>query len=239
MRMRYDFEPACTTRRVTLARAKNTDRSEARRRARVAARAANVDRAEAQAEPQLEPVAEEPRQPLFTPPRIREDVRLLPELFRTRRALWIPVIILLVGFVATLALYTGSVPAELTVPVEMYIQFFFFPQALFTFFLAGFLAPRASYLIGFLLGVLNAVLWAVLIIGLRISVVANVDPVAVTANFLLIGVIYGTLAAAFAAWYRNFLRRMSDRGRLRRAEREAQERARRRDERRAARRPAG
>ena len=192
------------------------------------------DPAEEAAEP-----APEPRQPLFTPPRFREDVRLLPEIFRTRRALWIPVILLIVGFFATLAFYRGWLPESVAGPVELYIQFFFFPQALFTFFLAGFLAPRASYLVGFLLGLLNGVLWAILIVGLGIAVIAEMDPLLVAGNFLVIGVVYGTLSAAFAAWYRNFLRRMSNRSRASRAQREAQERARRRDERRAQRRPTG
>jgi hypothetical protein len=237
--MRYDLQPGLQHEEITLARAKNTERAAARRRARAAARAADRAADREPVETQPEPAAEEPRQPIFTPPRFREDVRLLPQLFRTRRALWIPVIILLVGFVLTFAFYRGMVPVELAVPVEMYIQFFFFPQALFTFFLAGFLAPRASYLIGFLMGVLNAALWAVLLFGLDIAFEAGMEPTMVAANFLMIGVIYGTLAAAFAAWYRNFLRRMSERGRARRAAREAEERARRRDERRSARRPAG
>lgn len=233
--MRYDADPP-QTRRMTLARAKNTERSAARRRARAAARAAGQEPEE---EVAPETLVQEPRPPLFTPPRVREDLRALPGMFRTRRALWIPVIILLVGFVATFAFYRDMVPAELAGPVEMYIQFFFFPQALFTFFLAGFLAPRASYLVGLLLGLFNAALWAILIFGLGVAIEPGIDPYVVASNFLLIGVLYGTLAAAFAAWYRNFLRRMSDRGRARRAELEARERARRRDERRTARRPAG
>lgn len=237
--MRYDS--AHDTRRSPLARAKNTERSAARRRARAAARA-QLLAADTDSDDIGEDVGEsapEPRQPFFTPPRFREDVRLLPQIFRSRRALWIPVVLLAVGFFATLAFYRGWLPESLAAPVELYIQFFFFPQALFTFFLAGFLAPRASYLIGFLLGLLNGVLWTILILGMNIAVIAEMDPVLVAGNFLVIGVVYGTLSAAFAAWYRNFLRRMSNRSRASRAQREAQDRARRRDERRAARRPTG
>ena len=57
------------------------------------------------------------------------------------------------------------------------------------------------------------------------------EPIYVVGNMLLYGVVYGTLAAAFAAWYRDFLRGMQDRGKQRRAEQEAKERDRRRDER--------
>lgn len=155
-----------------------------------------------------------------------------------------PVALLLVGFVLAYLLYVEVVPADLVELAGLYIQFFFWPTGLFTFFIAGFLAPRAAYLIGFLLGVLNGLLWAVLIYfgtTLPVSVeptepAAPTDPFTAAMNVFVVSILTGTLAAAFAAWYRNFLRQMQERGKQRRAEREAQERAKRRDERRAARR---
>jgi hypothetical protein len=188
--------------------------------------------------------AEEPRRPLFTPPNLREDIRFLPQMFRTRKLLWVPVLLLLVGFLLTYLAYLEQIPAELAAPVELYIQFFFVPYGLFTFFIGGFLAPRASYLVGFLLGLLNGVLWSILIFfGTTLPTAAPdptqpvADPGTAASQVLLVAVLYGTLAAAFAAWYRNFLRQMQERGKQRRADREAQERAKRRDERRAAKRP--
>jgi hypothetical protein len=227
---------------ITLARAKNTERAAARRRARAAARAA--EREELEEQPEEAVAAEEPRQPMFTPPRFREDLRALPRMFRERRALWIPVILLVVGFALLYAYASNAVPPDLEGPVLMYVQFFFVPTGLFTFFLGGFLATRASYLVGFLLGLLNGLLWLALIALDRSGVPGStegMEPIGTGAivQLFVYALIYGTLAAAFAGWYRNFLRRMSERGRARRAEREAQERARRRDERRQARRPAG
>lgn len=154
-----------------------------------------------------------------------------------------PFILLLVGFGLTYLTYIEQLPAGLVGLAETYIQFFFVPYGLMTFFIGGFLAPRASYLIGFLLGVVDGGLWAILIfIGTTLPAPSGEAAVATTAvdaatQVMLIAVLYGTLAAAFAAWYRSFLRDMQERGRQRRAEREAQERAKRRDERRAAKRP--
>jgi hypothetical protein len=187
--------------------------------------------------------ATEPRKPLFTPPNVRKDLRSLPALFRERRLLWLPVILLVVGFALTYLTYAEQIPAELAGPVELYIQFFFVPYGLFTFFIAGFIAPRSAYLIGLLLGLLNGLLWTVLIyIGTTLPTVEPaeplppVDPFTASSQVVLVAVLYGMLAAAFASWYRNFLRQMQERGRQRRADREAQERAKRREERRASRR---
>jgi threonine/homoserine/homoserine lactone efflux protein len=158
--------------------------------------------------------------------------------------LWLPVVLLLVGFALTYLTYLEQIPADLAGPVELYIQFFFVPYGLFTFFIAGFIAPRAAYLIGFLLGLLNGLLWTILIfVGTTLPTLQDptepapvVDPITAAGQVVLVAMLYGTLAAAFASWYRNFLRQMQERGRQRRADREAQERAKRREERHAARR---
>lgn len=52
---------------------------------------------------------------------------------------------------------------------------------------------------------------------------------------LAIGMIYGTLAAALASWYREFLRGMQERGKQNRANKEVDERAKRAAERQEAR----
>src|SRR3954447_20468563 len=81
---------------------------------------------------------------LFQWPDIRADVRGLPDMFRTRRLLWLPFVLLLVGFV--LALIFGALSTDIQQWAYLYFQYFFSPQALFTYFIGGFLAPRASYL---------------------------------------------------------------------------------------------
>jgi hypothetical protein len=221
-----------------LARAKNTARAEARRRARTAAR---VDEdLEDNAAPD-ESTAEQPRRPLFRLPDVRADLLALPAMFRTRRALWLPVLMMLVGFALMYLIYANVLIADLENLAALYVQFFFVPFGLFTFFIGGFLAPRASYLVGLLLGVLNGVLWTILIfIGSSVPTTGEVtgpplDPVGQASQVFGIAIVYGTLAAAFAAWYRDFLRGMQERGRARRAEQESKEKARRREERRTTR----
>jgi hypothetical protein len=189
--------------------------------------------------------AEQPqaRKPLFQPPRFREDLRLLPQIFRARRALWIPPILLIVGFLLTLV--WAGLPVSVRPVVDLFLQFFFVMPPLFTFFLAGFLAPRASYLIGFLVAMFAGVLWAILILGFGIAYLLGFgafslsledDRVLLTVDYFILGAVYGTIAAAFAAWYRDFLRNMRERGDQRRAEREIEARAKRRQERQEARR---
>ena len=226
-------------RRSTLAREKNTSRAEARRRSREQKRAQFAAEDQDDEEEEVEEAATDQPQPerrsLFKLPNVREDLRALPSIFLSRRMLWLPLVLLVVGL--GLQLGGGALSPDLQSLAFYYIQFFFLPPALFTFFLAGFLAPRASYLVGFLTGVAAGIVW---FIGL-------VDPVTVpdtstfltTFAYLLVsGIIYGTLAAALAAWYRDFLRGMQERGRQRRAQQETLVRAKRKDEVREARRLA-
>ncbi len=227
-----------------MARAKNTSRAEARRRTRVTLRSdvLETDEAEDQDLDDEQPVAPTGRPRLFRMPDVRADLRALPQIFRTRRLLWVPLLLLIGGMVVTLVL--PGLPAQIGSIADLYIQFFFVPPALFTFFLAGFVAPRASYLVGLLYGLIAGGMWAAIILGPGMATsttpgaASTVEPVAVVFNMVLIGSLYGTLAAAFAAWYRDFLRGMQERGKLRRAEQEAKERLKRRDERQEARRVA-
>lgn len=189
--------------------------------------------------------AQEPRRPsMFKMPNIREDLRLLPSILLSRRLLLLPLVLLLVGLGIYLVFPTLS--PDIQSIAGLYIQFFFIPPALFTFFVAGFFAPRASYMVGFLYGVLAGAIWSAAIIFGPAQALQDptqpttvvLDPLTVVGTYLVIGAIYGTLAAALAAWYRDFLRGMQERGRARRAEREALDRAKRRDERQEARRVA-
>ena len=217
-----------------MARAKNTSRAEARKRTRDAQRAELA--ADDQFDEQLETTEPAPRPRAFQMPNILEDLRALPGIFRTRRLVWVPFILVAIGFVLALTIY--GIPEQLQSFVALYLQFFFVPQGLFAYFIAGFVAPRASYLIGFLLGVMSGAMYGIALVA-TLPVEADaftratVEQVALSAP--LTGALLGTLAGGFAAWYRNFLRNMQQSGQQRRAEREARERARRREERQEAR----
>lgn len=186
-------------------------------------------------------VVEAPRKPLFKSPRVREDLRALPQMFASRRLLWVPLGLLLIGFVVNF--WAGAFTGDAAAIPALYVQFFFYPPALFTFFIAGYVAPRASYLVGLIYGLIAAGLWIAAILGPGMTTpdgaLPETEPGIVTVNMLMIGALYGTLAGAFAGWYRDFLKGMREKGAQRRAEREQQERIKRRQSRREARRPSG
>jgi hypothetical protein len=230
---------------LELAREKNMSRADARRRTR------ETQRAEVAAESGEEVEyavstgqTEEPaRKPLFKMPNIREDIRLLPSIFRSKPILFLPLGLFAVGLVLFVMIANNSLAPEVANIAGYYIQFFFAPPALFTFFIAGFFAPRASYLVGFIYGLIAGVVWsiAILVVGSAQATdptqpaVAPADPPILVLNMLVIGILYGTLAAALASWYREFLHGMQERGKQRRVEREVDERAKRAAERQEAR----
>jgi hypothetical protein len=227
-----------------LARAKNTIRSEARRRTREQNRSelvgedASLDGDDV-AVPTSTTVAPRSRTQLFKFPNVRDDIRSVPGMFRTRKLLFLPFALLLVGFI--LVLSVNLIPVSVQTWVGLYIQYFFLPEALFTYFIGGFLAPRASYLIGLMLGLMCGLLWtAILLIqpGTQDAVAAQTDLGSAIGLVLVQSVVLGLFAGGFAGWYRDFLRGMQNRSRERQAERETALKAQRRDERQEQRRNA-
>lgn len=220
-----------------LARAKNTDRAEARRRYRatqLSAELPNDDADEIGAE-------EEPQQPArrgFQLPDFRADLAAVPGLFRRKRLLWIPLLLVISGFAAT---FIRRPDGTLDPTVEVYTTFVLGPSALAPSFLAGFLAQRASYLVGGLVGLVNGILTLVLLAMLtseadreaaRLGETLGVPALQPDASIWLVAyaVIFGGLIGAFASWYRRFLQTGTSR---RRAAQEARARAQRRDSKRS------
>lgn len=221
-----------------MARAKNTSRAEARKRARDAARAelAENEPFDDQLDDDSTDAQPAPRPRMFQMPNILEDIRALPSIFRSRRLIWVPFILVLIGFILALVIY--GIPVEYQPWIALYLQFFFVPQGLFAYFIAGFIAPRASYLVGGLLGVMSGVMYGIALVATLppdtdAVVRSSIESVALSSPVM--GGVLGTFAGGFAAWYRNFLRGMQQSGQQRRADREARERAKRREERQEAR----
>jgi hypothetical protein len=186
-----------------------------------------------------------PRSQLFKIPNVMEDVRALPEMFRTKRTLWIPFLVLIAAFVVALGLPYDGLDSGIVSLLLLFFQMAFLPQGLIVYFVGGFLAPRAAYLVGFLLGLLNTVLLGLfVVIRSDFFLQAGGDPSqpAPTPGDILpvlvgYALIIGPLAAAFAAWYRGFLNRMNANSSARRAEREAEAKRKNREAARAAKRP--
>jgi hypothetical protein len=218
-----------------LARAKNTSRAEARKRNRDAERAQLLE--DEQLDDQIDDAQEAPapRPALFKMPNIREDIRALPSIFRSKPLLWLPFVLVIIGFVLALVIY--GVPVDMQQWIALYLQFFLVPQGLFAYFIAGFLAPRASYLVGLILGILSGLLYGIAIIAtLPVGPDVPLDQAALSVvSYMVTGAVLGAFAGGFAAWYRNFLRNMQQNSSQKRADREAQEREKRRQARQASR----
>ena len=215
-----------------MARAKRTDRAEARRRYR--AELAGADGVEESVEGESPSGAAPTRtatKQMSTPPgrlgvgaafrlsihpiNVRADLMALPKLV-THKALLIPVAITL-GSTA-LVLATGLTNFFSSLMYTYFVQ----TPAIGGAFLGGFLAPRASWLIGAIVGLLSAICYAVIIISGVVPVVdASGQPVVANAAEVfvyaaIVTTIFSGFLAAGAAWYRRFLQ-LSNPNRGRRA----------------------
>jgi xanthosine utilization system XapX-like protein len=204
---------------AALARAKHTQRAEARRRYR-AAQAAELEPADAEesdegpaATSERAPAEAQRSGPLLRMPDIRADLAALPAILRAKPLLWLVAIgmvaALAVGFVAS----SGTIqdPTLLTIAV-FFFQTMLYPPALVPIFIAGFIAPRASYLIGLLFGLLDGILFSALAIAAPGQVSTN-DVVSIVGLYLPLATVSGGVIGGFAAWYRAFLQRSAQRRR--------------------------
>jgi hypothetical protein len=208
-----------------VARAKDTTRADARRRYRDSQR---VESDPVHMEDELiAPAPVTSGRPSFRLPDIRGDIRALPSVIRTRPLVLIPFAMLLVAFLLELVRQSGALPTGVIGDAALlYIQLTLPPTALFIFFIGGFLAPRASWLVGGLLGAFDALLITALVL---INPQAQLEGSGVSelAQGLVplwgIAIVVGVLAASFAAWYRSFLRSSQERAKANRAAREREQ----------------
>ena len=208
-----------------MARAKRTERAEARRRYRAAGVAdpeIETDEGSAPSPGAQRPspgstAKANPAQPVrtgfsqafrqsFRPMNVREDVASLPWLAVHTKALWLP---LLITVGATVYVY--AVGGKDTISEFMFAYFIQTP-AIGSVFLAGFLAPRSSWLLGAIIGFVSAICYGILVLVFPTAIPgasglppteAQAREVAISA--LILSPIIGSFFAAAAAWYRRFL----------------------------------
>ena len=210
-----------------MARAKRTARAEARRRNRAAqngeydesadpsnpADPARSTAARPSPSPSTRPATPAPgtRMPFTAairaatrPVHVREDLAALPWIALHSKALWLPVLITLLSFGAILATNGSDLSLLL-------FQYFIATPAIGGVFLAGFLAPRASWLLGAIVGLVAAICYSILVIAFPSTLFQAATPtfeqareVALVA--LVMSPLFGALLASGAAWYRRFLR---------------------------------
>jgi hypothetical protein len=204
----------------TVARAKRTHRAEARRRYRAqfaetggefgdeapdteeASPAATARQGGAVAPPPpARPSLTYAFRTSFRQANVREDIAYVPTLVLGTKAVWLPVLLSVASAVALVAFGLNTMTI-------LFFQYFAYILPVGALFLAGFLAPRASYLAGLIVGAAATV---VLGVTLAAGVLGTeLDSEALGPNILLNGFVTSTIGGALvssaAAWYKRFLR---------------------------------
>jgi hypothetical protein len=147
----------------------------------------------------------------YHPPNIREDILTLPTTLRSRGFIAAVVMVIVGGVVwYVYPVYSGSITAwELLVLPGSALA----PQLV-----AGFFAPRASYLLGLVVGLVQPVVYLLVNSSARVQEaylargvnIPGIDADQVALAFFN-SVLMGGLFAAMAAWYRRFLALSSQR----------------------------
>jgi hypothetical protein len=204
-----------------VARAKKTDRADARRRARLAA-PATADDAGSSGEPggASAPDRNGPRtegrpsmfgafRQAFRPVDIRADIREIPWLATKTHSVWLPSLLVVLS-----AAWFGANAGALDGIPYMAFNLFVFPPPLAAAFLAGVLTDRMSYMAGLLVGIVAAVVFSAYMLG------GPVGGAELTLDqrqaYVLYGLgispLSGLAIGAFAGFYRRFLRRANPGG---------------------------
>jgi len=162
-------------------RAKRTNRAEARRRYRASIGEPIEAEAFDEAEPQAAgrssapkaagPTQERPSlayafRSAFRQPNVREDLRGLPALL-IDRSVWLPSLLTVAAGIAFA--FTGGGNWL----IALIATYFVAPPALGSVFLGGFLAPRASYLVGLIIGFVSAIVASAVILTSSASLVTG------------------------------------------------------------------
>jgi len=132
----------------------------------------------------------------FRPLTLRADLALLPKLLLDK-SFWLPVLLMALTAAAVVAFEGRELISRFAA------TYFLTPPPLGAIFLAGFLAPRASYLIGALVGIASSIFIGVAAASLPI--VEGAAPGDVAFYSLTVSPVAGVFMAAAAAWYRRFL----------------------------------
>jgi hypothetical protein len=139
----------------------------------------------------------------FRPLDVRGDLAALPSIAIRSKALWVP-LLLVIGSTIAFAITKGE-----DIVTQFMFAYFIQTPAIGGVFLAGFLAPRASWLLGIIVGLVAAACYSILITTVFAAVVAA-SPVPGAAQDAILSAfalspIMGAFFAAAAAWYRRFL----------------------------------
>jgi hypothetical protein len=140
---------------------------------------------------------------------IRGDLRALPSIALRSKAIWLPVVIILLTAVAM------SIPRIASNQfVTLAGNVIFQPPPMIIAFLGGMLAPRGAWLVGGIVSLVSGIAWVIVV---AISTDTLITPlgfpypvgtdqkIAYAANVLLTAPAFGVAIGAFAGFYRRFL----------------------------------
>jgi hypothetical protein len=205
-----------------VARAKNTDRAEARRRYRAAtaaevesdamsvpaaavprdARASGVPKGPA--EPVKRPGVVESFRLSARPADVRGDIRALPRILRTEPRVWLaPGLVVLGGVILVVPQFGESSIGRLITGLLI------FPQPLIPYFLGGMLVSRGAWLIGLLTGLLAGIISTIYILTVSTTGASGITTAQRSDALLyviIVSPLFGLATGAFAGFYRRFLR---------------------------------
>jgi hypothetical protein len=203
-----------------VARAKRTDRADARRHYRQVQtgeiEGAELDDAAAPASTRgPRPAPAPPERPSITAAfrnayhraNIREDLGFLPQLLMSR------------SFLLSIALIVIGTAAFMTTPTNpvanLSFQALVIPPAMAPIFIVGFFARRASYLLGFLVSIVDIAAYAIVVFN-TVPDITFVERQQLVYSAISVGPLSGIFFAAAAAWYRRFLNLSNARAQQRR-----------------------
>ena len=224
-----------------MARAKKTERADARRRYR-AQTSAESGEAAAGGSGSATPAGQGSQEPAPTGfagilssikrPNVGADLRAIPSVLRARPWILAPFAGVIVGAVLATTTTPDSGSLEATAVALLLAQ----PTLLY--FLVGYLAPRGSYIFGAVLGLAASGLYVLIVLN-RVGATSTEtgDLASGALSYVMIQVISGALFAGFASWYRDFLRTAGTRNRQRAEERRREQERKDREARRTASRP--
>ena len=212
-----------------MARAKRTDRAEARRQYRAYLQEKQEAAAEADAPEagissptrvrDLKPLVVQPggRMGIFAAakaayrtPHYLDDIRNIRQLVFHSKAVWPVLAVCVAGGI--FSVYRISNGASNTDPVLTAIfQFLFYPVPLVPPMLAGFLAPRSTWLAGLIAGLISTMtlVWIFAMTSITVpGYVGNLSTsslLAITIQLLSTSLAFGLMMAALSGWYKRFL----------------------------------
>jgi len=166
-------------------RAKRTNRAEARRRYRASVAEPIDETGDEEATEPAAPASAARKAPTESAPRAGErpslayafraafrpltlgdDLRYLPKLL-VDRSVWLPILLTIAAGIAFAVTEGGNAL------IAIVATYFVAPPALGSVFIGGFLAPRASYLVGLIVGFVSAVVASVIILTSQASLVSG------------------------------------------------------------------